>query len=259
VPGPPLKPAARKRATAGKAVSDGAPTRPTAGRRSPEDVQARILDAATHEFSEHGFAGARIDRISTQAKTVDRMLYYYFGNKERLYQAVFERVFAQMIEAERDFQVHPDDPAAGMALLIEHTWNHYVSHPELVRLLMNENLLRGKQIKKSGMVREVSLPLIERVESLLVLGRRKGLFRTDMDSRAVLMSIMSMGFFYVSNQYTCSEWMRVDLMEQSRRDSWLEHMKLVILGMLSVGAAPGRKAVGKAVRSRPSPVARKPA
>lgn len=70
------------------AKSAGAPTRPTERRRSPEEVQARILQAATAEFAEHSFSGARIERISKRAKTVDRMLYYYFGSKERLYQAV---------------------------------------------------------------------------------------------------------------------------------------------------------------------------
>jgi len=238
-----------KKSAARKSPSDGAPTRPVAGRRSPVEVQARILAAATHEFSEHGFAGARIDRISARAKTVDRMLYYYFGNKERLYQAVFEHVFSEMIAAERDFQVPSDDPAAGMALLIEHTWNHYVTHPELVRLLMNENLLRGQQIRKSGTVRQVSVPLIERVEELLVLGRAKGVFRRDMAAPAVLLSIMSMGFFYVSNQYTCSEWMRVDLMEQQRRDDWLAHMKLVILSSLTPPADAGLPQVPKATKA----------
>jgi AcrR family transcriptional regulator len=213
------------------------------------EVQARILAAATHEFSEHGFAGARIDRISGRAKTVDRMLYYYFGNKERLYQAVFEHVFAEMIAAERDFQVPVDDPATGMALLIEHTWNHYVAHPELVRLLMNENLLRGQQIKQAGAVKDVSVPLVERVEELLVLGRKKGVFRKDMEARPVLLSIMAMGFFYVSNQYTCSEWMRVDLMEAARRDEWLAHMKTVILASLAPVGAAARKA-GSTARAK---------
>jgi len=66
---------ARKRAVASKEVKGvGAPTRPTKRRRSPEEVQARILGAAVIEFAEHSFSGARIDRISKRAKTVDRML-----------------------------------------------------------------------------------------------------------------------------------------------------------------------------------------
>lgn len=252
------KPASSKPAPVRKpaAASQGLPTRPLERRRSPEEVQARILAAATHEFAEHGFAGARIERISKQARTVDRMLYYYFGNKERLYQAVFERAFAQMIAAERDFQVPADDPALGMAMLIEHTWEHYIAHPELVRLLMNENLMRGRQVRKSGVVREVSLPLIERVEELLVLGRRAGVFREGPSAAWVLMSIMSMGFFYVSNQYTISEWLRMELMEPERRASWLAHVKDTILSSLRPAAEPAASAKA-AKASKPRSAARK--
>ena len=251
------KPASSKPAPAARkqAASQGLPTRPLERRRSPEEVQARILAAATHEFSEHGFAGARIERISKQARTVDRMLYYYFGNKERLYQAVFERAFAQMIAAERDFRVPADDPALGMAMLIEHTWEHYIAHPELVRLLMNENLMRGRQVRKSGVVREVSLPLIERVEELLVMGRRAGVFREGPSAAWVLMSIMSMGFFYVSNQYTISEWLRMELMEPARRASWLAHVKDTILSSLQPMAEAS--ASRKSGKTKPRSPARK--
>ena len=70
---------------------EGGPTRRRL-RRDPADLlETRILEAAIEEFAEHGFAGARIERVSAAAGTVDRMLYYYYGNKERLYQAVLAK------------------------------------------------------------------------------------------------------------------------------------------------------------------------
>jgi AcrR family transcriptional regulator len=57
-------------------------------------VAERILDTAILEFSEHGFAGARIDRIAGSAGVSPRSIYYHFGNKEELYDAVFEHVRA---------------------------------------------------------------------------------------------------------------------------------------------------------------------
>lgn len=49
----------------------------------------RILDAATEEFAQHGIAGARIERIVTAARTNKAQLYGYFGDKERLFDAIF--------------------------------------------------------------------------------------------------------------------------------------------------------------------------
>ncbi len=54
----------------------------------------RILAAALREFSERGFAGARVDRIARRARINKRMLYSYFGAKSDLYRQVMRRRFA---------------------------------------------------------------------------------------------------------------------------------------------------------------------
>src|SRR5258708_36399713 len=66
--------------------------------RNAEDTKRRILAAAPEEFTEHGIAGARVDRIAAAARSNKAMLYAYFGNKEQL----FEAVFAQMVAAAAD-------------------------------------------------------------------------------------------------------------------------------------------------------------
>jgi AcrR family transcriptional regulator len=232
---PPTKRTAKDRPVAVRAVevrTAGAPTRPVNGRRSPEDVQARILEAATAEFAESGYAGARVEQISARAKTVDRMLYYYFGNKERLYKAVLENAYAGMIAAERDFVMPRDDPARGMRELIKHTWDLYVSTPDLIRLIMNENLLRGKYIRQMKGIKQAAMPLVEVADEILQAGRKRGLFRRDVPAQTVLMTIMSLGFFYVSNQYTISQWLNFDSGEEKRRADWLRHMIEVVFLLL---------------------------
>src|SRR5258708_24317448 len=60
--------------------------------RDAEDTKRRILAAATAEFTEHGMAGARVDRIAAAANSNKAMLYAYFGNKEQLFEAAFARM-----------------------------------------------------------------------------------------------------------------------------------------------------------------------
>src|SRR5882757_9284271 len=66
--------------------------------RNAQDTKRRILAAAAEEFTEHGIAGARVDRIAAAAHSNKAMLYAYFGNKEQL----FEAVFALMVTAATD-------------------------------------------------------------------------------------------------------------------------------------------------------------
>ena len=49
-----------------------------------------ILDAAIAEFSEHGFAAARIRRIGELAEVSSRTLYRHFESKEALFDAIVE-------------------------------------------------------------------------------------------------------------------------------------------------------------------------
>jgi AcrR family transcriptional regulator len=44
------------------------------------------------EFAKHGFAGARVERIVSRADVSPRSLYYHFGSKRGLYDAVRERL-----------------------------------------------------------------------------------------------------------------------------------------------------------------------
>ena len=62
--------------------------------RDAERTRREILEIATREFAESGYAGARVDEIAERTRTTKRMIYYYFGSKERLFVAVLERAYA---------------------------------------------------------------------------------------------------------------------------------------------------------------------
>ncbi|RYB93162.1 TetR/AcrR family transcriptional regulator [Nocardioides oleivorans] len=52
-----------------------------------DDTRRRIIAAATAEFVAHGLAGARVDRIASQARINKAQLYHYVGNKDALFAA----------------------------------------------------------------------------------------------------------------------------------------------------------------------------
>jgi TetR/AcrR family transcriptional regulator len=68
---------------------------------APVGARARLFDAAVREFATHGLAGARTDAIAKAAGVNIALLFYYYSNKERLYAAVMEEVFAQWSQALR--------------------------------------------------------------------------------------------------------------------------------------------------------------
>jgi AcrR family transcriptional regulator len=101
-----------------------------APRRRPRDAEAtkaRLLAAGTAEFAEHGFAGARIDRIAERAGANKRLIYMYFGDKDGLFAAVLKAEIAKLAES---VPLIPDDLAAFAAA----RFDYVLANPQVGRL-----------------------------------------------------------------------------------------------------------------------------
>ncbi|MGW3074319.1 TetR family transcriptional regulator [Kitasatospora sp. NPDC001132] len=101
-------------------------------------TKERILAAAATEFAAHGVAGARVDRIAAQAQANKRAIYDYFGDKDRLFAAVLERLMADLAQA-----VPPGDEE--LSAYAERLFDYHLAHPEALRLLLWEALELGDQ------------------------------------------------------------------------------------------------------------------
>ena len=100
----------RRTATAAPAARGRRRTPPR--RRDADATRARILAAATQEFARYGLAGARGDRVARAARSSERMVYYYFGSKEKLFRAVLEAAYLSLQQAERSVHLDGLEPVA---------------------------------------------------------------------------------------------------------------------------------------------------
>lgn len=98
-----------------------------------EETRRRIFRAAAAEFAAHGLAGARIERIATDARANKQAIYLYFGGKEKLFGAV---VRAKMDEVGHASVIDP----ARLSESVGRLFDWYQEHPELIRLLLWEAL-----------------------------------------------------------------------------------------------------------------------
>jgi AcrR family transcriptional regulator len=93
-----------------------------------DETKARILDAALIEFSTHGVAGARVDRISAAAGCNKNLLYVYFRSKENLFLTVLEQHLVRVYD---HIPFTPDD-LPGFAGRV---FDFAMARPDLMRLL----------------------------------------------------------------------------------------------------------------------------
>ncbi|HEX8966932.1 MAG TPA: TetR/AcrR family transcriptional regulator [Chloroflexota bacterium] len=83
--------------------------RSATGRQRGDRTRAAILNAARKEFARGGYAGARIDAIARRAGVRKTLIFYYFGNKEGLSQAVMAERLATYALPRDELSASPED------------------------------------------------------------------------------------------------------------------------------------------------------
>ena len=180
-------------------------------RRDAAATRARILRAASIEFARHGFGGARGDRIARRARSSERMVYYYFGNKEGLFREVLEAAYDALGQAERGLVLDDGAPADALARFCRFVWRWYAEHPEFIGVLTVENQLQARHLRRSPRLDALVVPVVRMLESLLERGVAEGAFRAGIDPVDLYVSIAGLGYFPVSNRHTLSSVLGRDL------------------------------------------------
>ena len=196
-------------------------------------MRLRILEAAKQEFSTHGLAGARVDRIAAKAGANKRMLYYHVGKKDDLYLAVLEGTYEKIRSEERGLDLEHLDPPEAIKRLIEFTWNYFLRNPEFLSLLQTENLVRAKHLKRSTKVKSMHSPFVEMIRTVVTRGVASGDFQVAVDPVQLYISIAALCFFYLSNSATLSFIFGRDLLSRDAKDERLEHMVALVLAALT--------------------------
>jgi AcrR family transcriptional regulator len=172
--------------------------------RRPDLSRNRILDAAVVEFAENGLPGTRVDAIAERAEINKRMIYEYFGNKDSLYQAVLEKVYCDIWEAEAGLSLEQLPPRAALIALVRFVWGYYLDHPEFITLLNTENQLKARYFKNSSVLRQGAANSRPLVEEILRRGEADGSFRIGVDPTQLSLTITSVCYYYLTNQSTSS-------------------------------------------------------
>ena len=151
----------------------------------------RILLSALHEFSDKGFAGARIRSIADGAGTNVRMIYHYFGSKEGLYKAVFHEVFEQRATAMAN-------PGSSFADVLAVYADAFSSSVERLRMLQWEALDVGAGAAGELVLEEARREaLAQRVDHIVGIQQTRPAL-ADLDSDLLYAALTALAVFPLS-------------------------------------------------------------
>jgi AcrR family transcriptional regulator len=197
-----------------------------------EGTRERILRTAIAEFSEKGYSGARVLTICRKSRANPRMIYHYFGGKDRLYVAVLEHVLGELRSQELKLDFEHVSPMDGMMQLFDFTYEHFGNHPELIHILSGENLLRARFLKRSSKTPVVASPLIAMMRELLKQGEKTGVFRSGIDPLQLYVTMVGFAYFHRSNAHTLSVIFKSDILKPGWQAEHKRYAREMMLGFL---------------------------
>jgi len=168
---------------------------------SMPDTRLSILTAATEEFARKGYAGARTEKIARVAGVKHTLVFYYFRNKDRLYQAVLESVFSEWAYHVSRALDQKGPPRKRLLAYINAYFDYIAEFWWVPRLVQQEQLRH--EGRGSGQLRKLmeryTHPIHEKLAGLLKEGISTGAFR-NIDVEHTLHSISALIVFYFTRR-----------------------------------------------------------
>jgi TetR/AcrR family transcriptional regulator len=162
----------------------------------PQKPEEKILAAASREFARFGLAGARVDRIASNAGINKAMIYYYFRSKENLYQTILDRHFDEIgqlleenLKAEESFESVFSKLAQAYNRIFE-------NHSEFVPIILREAASGGERMKRALTRLLMEKGLVLKLKGIIDRGKKEGRFR-NIDSRQAIISFVGMNIYYL--------------------------------------------------------------
>jgi len=198
--------------------SGGGRVAPRLGTRGrPEESRAAILKAAVAEFAALGIAGARTDAIARAAHVNKALLYYYFKDKDSLYEAVLDQVFSGLRAQVMPVLESKRPPRQKMLEYLGAYFDYIAANPQFPRVVQAEWMRSGTKgsAPMQRVAREYFSPIFEKLVALLREGVKAGEFQT-VNPMDFVPSVVGMIVFYFTAAPLMKTLMKVDPLSEDR-------------------------------------------
>jgi len=181
--------------------------------RDAQRSREAILDAAERLFAERGYEATSLQLVGTAAGVSRATPGYFFGSKEGLYRAVFDRAFARVETILRETYEEAGDaePREAIARIV----SGYLSIPQQFVRLGDREAMRGGEVMQEIEPRLSQLrSSLDRLEALTGNGFK------DVPAKLLLISIVALAWYPVSHAATMLPALDLDIDDPHFRDEY---------------------------------------
>jgi len=161
--------------------------------------QLQLLDTAESLFSQKGFDGTSVRDIAEAAGINTAMISYYFGSKEKLMEAIFERKSLNIKEKVADLLKDDSlDPLEKMYSLVDMYIEGILSRKTFHRILLCEQIV-NQNPSIISLVGKMKTKNSEYINDLIKVGQKKGMFKKNIDIPMMTNTLMGTASYMLIN------------------------------------------------------------
>ncbi|MBF7729652.1 TetR/AcrR family transcriptional regulator [Pseudomonas sp. N040] len=166
-----------------------APGRPTG---DAQLQRQRLLDAALASFARHGIAASSLRSIADQAGVTPALVNYYFGNKQRLVETVFEERLAPLLaNVANALHGSEDDPRQLVRRLVCALNATLSQHPWLPPLWVREVLCEGGALRELWATR-IGPMIPARLAAYFAAAQARQALNAELNPRLLVVSLFGL-------------------------------------------------------------------
>lgn len=151
------------------------------------DSRSLILSAARQEFGKLGYAGGRVDRIARRAGVNKQLIFYYFGSKAGLFNAVVEAASREVRAAAGQGAAAAGGPLEQLRALMERLFGALATNADLLRATI---VTSGTEAEAPALSKPLE-HLEEAVRAQVSRAQGLGFVRDDLDPGAVARVVLA--------------------------------------------------------------------
>ncbi len=162
------------------------------------DTRETILDAAERLFAARGFAATTVKQIGREAGVNSALLYYYFDDKEALYNAVLEQVFGRLAHQLRQGLQSGTTPTDAIAAFVRAQVLLMSTRPAVPHLLVRE-MIDNQGAHARSQITRLAAGSFQLLCEVIREGQRRGDIRRDLVPEfAAISTIAQVAYFFIA-------------------------------------------------------------
>ena len=151
------------------------------------DKRTLILDAAMKTFVKRGYSDTRVSEIAAEAKVAEGTLYNYFPSKEEILLALFDEKWGGIIDEIKKKISRLNDPNDKLKAIFSMVVTMFKKDRHLAEIFLID--IKQSSIFLNNYTINRVVEFIDLIEEILEEGKKKGIYRKNLDTRVAKMVI----------------------------------------------------------------------